>query len=41
MISQGTVQKAEIRAVLALKGVDGLLARLRQKVEEMSGGTLP
>jgi phospholipid transport system substrate-binding protein len=39
-ISQGTVQKAEIRAVLALSGAAGLLARLRQTVEEISSGTL-
>jgi phospholipid transport system substrate-binding protein len=39
-ISQGTVQKAEIRAVLALSGAAGLLARLQKKVEEISGGPL-
>jgi len=39
-ISQGTVQKAEIRAVLALSGAAGLLARLQQKVVDLSGGTL-
>lgn len=39
-ISQGTVQKAEIRAVLTLSGPQGLLARLQQKVEQISGGTL-
>jgi phospholipid transport system substrate-binding protein len=39
-ISQGTVQKAEIRAVLALNGTAGLLARLRQKVVEISGEAL-
>jgi phospholipid transport system substrate-binding protein len=40
MISQGTVQKAEIRAVLALSGVAGLITRLQQKVDEMVGGPL-
>jgi ABC-type transporter MlaC component len=39
-ISQGTVQKAEIRAVLTLSGALGLLARLRQKVVEISGEAL-
>jgi phospholipid transport system substrate-binding protein len=39
-ISQGAVQKATIRAVLALNGAAGLLARLQQKVEEISGGPL-
>jgi phospholipid transport system substrate-binding protein len=39
-ISQGTVQKAEIRAVLALSGAAGLLARLQQKVAEISGEAL-
>ena len=40
MISQGTVQKAEIRAVVGLSGVPGLIARLQKKVEEMAGGPL-
>jgi phospholipid transport system substrate-binding protein len=37
-ISQGAVQKAEIRAVLALSGATGLLARLQQKAKDMSSG---
>jgi phospholipid transport system substrate-binding protein len=39
IISQGTVQKAEIRAVLALSGPAGLLARLQQKVLDISSET--
>ncbi|HTZ38494.1 MAG TPA: ABC transporter substrate-binding protein [Stellaceae bacterium] len=40
MISQATVQKAEIRALLMMGGMPGLLARLQQKASELSGGTL-
>jgi phospholipid transport system substrate-binding protein len=39
-ISQGTVQKAEIRAVFALSGATGLLARLQVKADELSGFAL-
>lgn len=36
IISQGAVQKAEIRAVLAFSGATGLLARLQEKANDLS-----
>ncbi|HEV2187038.1 MAG TPA: ABC transporter substrate-binding protein [Stellaceae bacterium] len=39
-ISQGAVQKAQIRAIMALSGIDGLLSRLQNKTADIAGGPL-